>query len=301
MLRSPGRRFGLTIVAVSTALTIGVFSNPFVHSAMLDQPGLDQADAEELDTADESDLVENAVAEVQLALGRARIANAIDEYTFEAWVFGDHSRKSPRDKLEVILAAQIAKTCDVYGLDQFERRKLELAGRGDILHFLTQVDTLRQRACYQSLDGHTAMEVRNEALRLRKLYNEMPYRAASSLYAKVLTRVLDQRGIDPKLIQFIDDPAALEAAADVDYYKSLVEFLDKRLAPQSPLRDKKQRIQLAEMLRIQLQTGPMVSLKEHRLVLQNWLQCLSGLGRLCWMKHNGRRFKPHFRKWRLHK
>jgi len=204
----------------------------------------------------------------QLRLRKGPGVRLIDEYTFESWVFGSHTRTPRRVLLEDVLTAQVKKTCEAYHLNAEFQQKLQLAGLVDILRFCEQVDTLRADVCDVPLDLKEVQAVNQGAKRLRIIYEAYPFRVEGCLYSKVLGRILRTERIPPQALHFIDDPAALEVMREVEYYKSLVELIGQRLAAKAPLQNKKQRIQLAEMFRQQLQTEPPFSLRDSKEVIE---------------------------------
>lgn len=149
---------------------------------------------------------------------------------------------------------QLQQTCATYHLSEIHKQKLMIAGRADILTYLESVRKLRDECFSGPAKRVTALHVRDEFLRLNQVGREFPFRMRDSLYEKVLLRILRVEGIARQDFPYLDDPAAVEALREIEYYESLVKLIDVQLAEVAPLRDKKQRIQLGEMLRQALQT-----------------------------------------------
>lgn len=178
---------------------------------------------------------------------------------------------SIRPEFEARLKIQISQTCKAYQLSEMHKRKLKIAGLADILSF--QEDARKLHVMHRELepDQDHSQTMRDEFLRLSLVERNFPFRSDESLYVKVLNRILITERITPRAIVFLDDPAAIDALEEVEYYSSLVGVVESAL-PGIALRDKKQRVQLAEMLRQELQTKPRLNIEETKQVWQSLAQ-----------------------------
>jgi hypothetical protein len=74
-----------------------------------------------------------------------------DDGSFDDWAFGgEDGEKRFRGQLDSLLASELQALDRTFQLTEAQRRKLRLAGRGDIKHLLDQIDDSRtelERAC----------------------------------------------------------------------------------------------------------------------------------------------------------
>ena len=74
-----------------------------------------------------------------------RLEGIIDEDSFDDWAFGgEQGEKRFRDQLDTLLETKLQVIDRVLLLNEPQRRKLKLAGRGDIKHLLDMVDGSRR-------------------------------------------------------------------------------------------------------------------------------------------------------------
>jgi hypothetical protein len=241
--------FGLFIVMGNEASTFG-------------QPDFfpDQTEVEEID--EEAPAVQNAAL-------RAQNMVINDMFLYQRGIEGCLSLRQTH---EARLRIQINQTCKAYRLSDLHRRKLKIAGMADILSFQHNARTLQAMYLQLNSDKERFEEFQEEFRRLLFAESGYPFRNAHCLYVKVLNRILKTEGITPRAIVFLDDVAAVNALDEVEYYSSLVETVANALPPEMALRDKKQRIQLAEMLRQELQTKPRIRTEDAELAWQHLAQ-----------------------------
>jgi hypothetical protein len=91
-----------------------------------------------------------------------------------------------KDHLETLLAAQLDDLQLVCHLTEVQRKKLQVAGRGDIKRFLDRLDAIRK-----TMTDMEASEIQNALMSMRDLQEdvEKPF-DASSLFSKTLAKTL---------------------------------------------------------------------------------------------------------------
>jgi hypothetical protein len=73
------------------------------------------------------------------------VVNEIHESNFDIWVFGNNRNNlSARDRLESLLMLNVDEVERSCGLSAVQKKKLLLAGHGDLKHFLDRVDEARK-------------------------------------------------------------------------------------------------------------------------------------------------------------
>jgi hypothetical protein len=92
------------------------------------------ADAQDIEIFDEQ----------QPAVAQNVVVNEIHESNFDIWVFGNtRNNLSARDRLESLLRLNVDEVERACGLSEAQRKKLLLAGHGDLKHFLDRVEEAR--------------------------------------------------------------------------------------------------------------------------------------------------------------
>ena len=86
---------------------------------------------------------------------------------FDTILFGPQHADAIRTRLDRLLAIKIDAIEKIYGLTGAQRRKLELAGRGDIKRLFDRVESCREDFPRQTQEGDVGRELANEICRLR--------------------------------------------------------------------------------------------------------------------------------------
>lgn len=176
---------------------------------------------------------------VRHALGGAAVAQAqqrqvqvvqerrfqINEQTLASWVFNDSRAPNDQGWLERSLETRIDFLETIGTLRDEQRRKLELAGRGDIHRFWTRYELLRRECPTGMITQDEYMQFRQKALPLQLRYRDGLF-GATSLFRKTIRSVLDA----DQLAEF----ETLERERDRKHYQALVKAtvatLDQKLA-----------------------------------------------------------------------
>jgi hypothetical protein len=129
------------------------------------------------------------------ALGRGRAVQVSDRQ-FDRWIFAsDGGADSARMLTESRLKSRIGYIEHLCGLSQNQRKKLEVAGRGDIKRFFDRVEEKRNQ--FHHGEMHQA-ELIQEMTEVQKMGRD--YRATifndRSMFGKVLATLLDQEQAD---------------------------------------------------------------------------------------------------------
>ncbi len=122
-----------------------------------------------------------------------REASIPDEDSFDDWAFGgEQGEKRFRDQLDDLLHSKLQAVDRLFQLTEPQRRKVKLAGRGDIKHLLEMVNDSRrefERAC---LDIRRLPELQKQ-LRLVDLRVSIGPFEAGSILAKTLRKMFDEK------------------------------------------------------------------------------------------------------------
>jgi hypothetical protein len=114
----------------------------------------------------------------------------LNDAQFDQWVFGGpRNSRAGRSRLDALLSLQVdavARTCGVSDLD---RKKLLLAGRGDIKRFFDLVEEKRKKFDRVKTDQNKVGEIYRELLPLQLAVNSGLF-GDGSLYSKTLKRIL---------------------------------------------------------------------------------------------------------------
>lgn len=106
----------------------------------------------------------------------------------DVMLFGGESREQVRQQFEAQLAQQLDEVERVCGLSEKQRRKLQLAGRGDVRDYFERVDEFEQRLRESQKNGG-AVPVPEHPWQLRLSRNTVF--AEESLWRKTLRNTLD--------------------------------------------------------------------------------------------------------------
>jgi hypothetical protein len=116
----------------------------------------------------------------------------VEPENFDRWLFGEESAARPERHLDEILLTRVRDAAREYDLNERQRRKLQLAGRGDIKRFFDRVEDRRrgfetERQRFQT--GLAALKRLND---LSEIYQKGPF-GDGSLFAKTLRKIQDDQ------------------------------------------------------------------------------------------------------------
>jgi hypothetical protein len=117
----------------------------------------------------------------------------ISDSVFAHWVFGMEDARDARRRLKEVLGTRVEEAETTYGITPAQRRKLELAGKGDIQRFFDHVAAKREELDRLGADEHkTRRFVLTELIPLRGKIRQGPF-GEGSLFAKTLNKMLNDR------------------------------------------------------------------------------------------------------------
>ena len=158
---------------------------------------------------------------------------------FDQWVFGGpRNSRAGRNKLDSLLTLQVDDVARMCTLSEAQKKKLLLAGRGDIKRFFDQVEEKRQKFG----------KVKNDKTKFNEIYQELvPLQAAlnsglfgdGSIYSKTIRRVLSEEE-DARYQRVIQDKNRFR-------YRAKIELVVAQLDQSVGLRDE-QRRKLVELI-----------------------------------------------------
>jgi hypothetical protein len=115
----------------------------------------------------------------------------ISDSVFAHWVFGMEDSRDARRRLKEVLASRVNEAGTTYRITPAQRRKLELAGKGDIQRFFDNVAAKREELDRLGTDEHkTRRFVLTELIPLRGKIRQGPF-GEGSLFAKTLNKMLN--------------------------------------------------------------------------------------------------------------
>ena len=132
---------------------------------------------------------------------------AIDESNFDRWVFGNvgGNNVSARDRLEALLTLSIDEADRTCKLTEGQKKKLRLAGHGDLKRFLERVDDARRIFHQLNRDQNNINQIYQETVPLSATLRVGLF-GDDSFFAKTLKTTLDREqagryreGLDEKL------------------------------------------------------------------------------------------------------
>jgi hypothetical protein len=110
---------------------------------------------------------------------------------FDQWVFGGGRNSiQGRKRLEALLALQIDQLDRTCALSEAQKKKLQLAGQGDIKRFFVRVEEKRKKFQLVKHDQNKVGEIFQEIQPLQNSLNNGLY-GPGSLFAKTVKRTLD--------------------------------------------------------------------------------------------------------------
>ncbi len=124
-----------------------------------------------------------------------REASIPDEDSFDDWAFGgEHGEKRFRDQLDTLLQSKLQVVDRVFQLTEQQRRKVKLAGRGDIKHLLEMVNDSRREFERAGLDIRRLPELQKQLRLVDLRVSNGPFEAGSIL-AKTLRKMFDEKAL----------------------------------------------------------------------------------------------------------
>ncbi len=177
--------------------------------------------------------------EAEVAVQPNRAVFVMTDAQFDQWVFGGHGiSRGGRNKLDSLLTLQVddvARTCT---LSEAQKKKLLLAGHGDIKRFFDQVEEKRKKFQQVKQDQNKLGEIYQELVPLQTALNCGLF-GDGSFYAKTIRRVLGEEE-DARYQKVIQEKNRFR-------YKARVELVVAQLDQTVGLRDE-QRRKLVELI-----------------------------------------------------
>jgi hypothetical protein len=130
------------------------------------------------------------------AAGRAMMAPAIMQPAdFDRWILGGRTRSQIEGNFAFLLTVQVDSVAFACNLSDAQRRKLELAGRGDIGRFFLAIEQLQAKARDVGQDQQKFNNIMRDMSPLQMKMQTGIF-GESSLYRKVLAQTLDRGQAD---------------------------------------------------------------------------------------------------------
>ncbi len=132
--------------------------------------------------------------EAPVAPGAMMRVNAIamNDAQFDQWVFGNMGVANPgaaRNKLDSMLTLNIESLDRTCGLTPFQKKKLTLAGHGDIKRFFDRIEDLRKKFTKDRNDQNAWQKLWQEVQPLRNSFNS-GFFEGDSIFAKAVKATL---------------------------------------------------------------------------------------------------------------
>jgi hypothetical protein len=129
------------------------------------------------------------------ALGRGRAVQVSDRQ-FDRWIFAsDGGADSARMLTESRLKSRIGYVDHLCGLNQIQRKKLEVAGRGDIKRFFDRVEEKRNQLHHGEMRQAELIQEMTEVQKMGRDYRSTIFNDRS-MFGKVLGMSLDREQAD---------------------------------------------------------------------------------------------------------
>jgi hypothetical protein len=113
--------------------------------------------------------------------------------SFDDWAFGGVQGETRfRDQLDKLLQRRIREVEQIFQLTDAQRRKLLLAGRGDIKRLLEVIDDARSEFQLARSDLHRLTELRSDLRLVELRIIEGPF-GLGSLFDKTLRKMIDEK------------------------------------------------------------------------------------------------------------
>lgn len=120
----------------------------------------------------------------------AQVGFEMSDENFDQWVFGGgRNITAGRRRLESLLTLQVEDVDRTCGLTEDQKKKLTLAGRGDIKRFFTQVEEKRRKFQLVKRDQNKIGEIFQEIQPLQATLNSGLYNE-SSFFSKAVRKTL---------------------------------------------------------------------------------------------------------------
>lgn len=203
-------------------------------------------------TVGEEEVENNAV------LQPAQAVFMMTDEQFDQWVFGGpRNSRAGSSKLDSLLTLQVDDVARMCTLSEAQKKKLLLAGRGDIKRFFDKVEEKRKKFA----------KVKNDQTKFNEIYQELvPLQAAlnsglfgdGSIYSKTIRRVLSEEE-DARYQQVIQDKNRFR-------YRAKVELAVAQLDQTVGFRDE-QRRKLVELIMSETQTPTRFGQYDYYLVM----------------------------------
>ena len=117
----------------------------------------------------------------------------ISDSVFAHWVFGMEDVRDARRRLKEMLGTRVDEVESTYRITQAQKRKLELAGKGDIERFFDHVAEKRKELdLLQVNENKTRRFVLTELIPLRGKMRQGPF-GEGSLFAKTMNKMLNEK------------------------------------------------------------------------------------------------------------
>jgi hypothetical protein len=177
--------------------------------------------------------------EAEVAVQPNQAVFILTDDQFDQWVFGGpRNSKAGRNKLDSLLALQVDDVARMCTLSEVQKKKLLLAGRGDIKRFFDQVEEKRRKFEKVKQDQNKIGEIYQELVPLQTTLNSGLF-GDGSIYAKTIRRVLSEEE-DARYQKVIQDKNRFR-------YKAKVELVVAQLDQTVGFRDE-QRRKLVELI-----------------------------------------------------
>jgi hypothetical protein len=138
----------------------------------------------------EQDPDEEAAANEAVQLAQPAFMMSDDQ--FDQWVFGaPRNSRAGRNKLDSLLTLEVDDVARTCALSETKKKKLVLAGRGDIKRFFERVEEKRKKFDKVKTDQNKIGEIYQELIPLQVTLNSGLF-ADDSFYAKTLKKVLSE-------------------------------------------------------------------------------------------------------------
>jgi Zn-dependent oligopeptidase len=119
-----------------------------------------------------------------------RAAFEVPEETFDQWAFGGKTTAHVTKRLDSLLTLQMESIERACELSTDQKKKLQLAGRGDVKRYFGSVEEVRKKFREVRRDQHKINQIWQDIQPLQTRFNSGLF-DESSLFHKVLKRTLD--------------------------------------------------------------------------------------------------------------
>ncbi len=115
-----------------------------------------------------------------------------DDGLVDRVIFISRSRDWILARFEALLASEVERAGQKWGLTPAQKEKIRLAGRGDMTRFFDRVDAKRREFAIVRVDREKSQQLVRELLQLRNTAMSGPF-GEGSIFLKVLGRIIDER------------------------------------------------------------------------------------------------------------